>query len=202
MRMSLIKITKTGIAEYPYLTTPDYQFSSEGKYQVKLVIPAKEAQEDIDLINNVIASRIAKDCKDKFSEQITRAPLPYEIIGDFVRFKFQCKASGINSKTKQPFSQKPVIKDAKDHLFPEDKQIWSGSKLRIAYEPVAYNVSGTGIGATLRLKGAQVVELVEGSGITFGEIEDNQSEYQRLPVDEHINNTFSECNPRKKEEVN
>ena len=189
-----IKITETGTAEYPYLTTPDYQFSSGGKYQVKLVVPKEKAKTDIELINNVIASRVAKECQNKSGDQIKKAPLPYEVVGDMVRFKFHCLASGVNSKTGKTFTQKPVIKDAKDKLFPEDKQIWSGSKLRVAYEPVSYNVSGTGVGATLRLKGCQVVELVEGSGVTFGEIEDNQSEYQGLPKDDPMDDPLPKVN--------
>ena len=165
-----IKITEIGTAEFPYLTAPDYQFSNEGKYQVKLVIPKDKAKADMELIDSTIAKSIAKEHQDKPEKEIKKAPLPYEVMGDVVRFKFHCKASGINSKTGKPFTQKPIIKDAKDMLFPEDKQIWSGSKLKVAYECVPYNVSGTGIGATLRLKGAQVVELVEGSGVSFGEI--------------------------------
>lgn len=189
-----IKITEIGTAEFPYLTAPDYQFSPEGKYQVKLVVPKDKAKADIELINNTIASRVAKECQSKPGNEIKKAPLPYEVVGDVVRFKFHCKASGINSKTGKSFTQKPVIKDAKDKLFPENKQIWSGSKLKVAYECVPYNVSGTGVGATLRLKGCQVVELVEGSGVSFGEIEDNQSEYQGLPMDDKLPEIKQEAN--------
>jgi len=39
-----IKITEIGTAEFPYLTAPDYQFSPEGKYQVKLVVPKDKAK--------------------------------------------------------------------------------------------------------------------------------------------------------------
>ena len=189
-----IKITEIGTAEFPYLTAPDYQFSPEGKYQVKLVVPKDKAKADIELINNTIASNIAKQKQNNPEKEIKKAPLPYEVVGDVVRFKFHCKASGINSKTGNSFTQKPVIKDAKDKLFAKDKQIWSGSKLKVAYECVPYNVSGTGIGVTLRLKGAQVVELVEGSGVSFGEIEDNQSEYQGLPMDDKFPEIKQEAN--------
>jgi len=176
-------ITSTGIAEYPYLTSPDYAFSSDGLYQVKLVVSKEEAKKDVEIIDEVIAQKIADEVKTKPGMKVKNAPKPYEEVGDMIRFNFKCKASGINSTTKKPFTQKPVIKDRKNELFPEDKQIWSGSKLKISYEPVPYNVAGTGVGCTLRLKGVQVVDLVEGSsGVDFEPIEDTQ-EYSGLPVD-------------------
>ena len=46
--------------------------------------------------------------------------------------------------------------------------IYGGSIMRVNYEPVGYNVASVGLGCTLRLKGAQITKLVEGTNATSG----------------------------------
>ena len=137
--MSNIKTSAFGVAKYPHLNTPDTQFNSEGIYQVKLIVPAAEAQEDI-----------------KKTDQFKRAPKPYQILDDGnVQFHFKTKF-------------KPTIVDHKKNPLPADKTIWSESILRVNYKPVGYYVAGTGLGCTLRMMGVQVKKLVEGSMGTQG----------------------------------
>ena len=165
-----IKITETGTAEYPYLTTPDYQFSSGGKYQVKLVVPKEKAKTDIELINNVIASRVAKECQNKSGDQIKKAPLPYEERGEEIIFNFKMKASGVRKSDNKPFTQEPNLLNADLTPFDKDQKIWGGSKLKITFEPYAWNMP-IGIGCTLRLKTVQVLELVTGKSTnSLGEL--------------------------------
>ena len=80
-----------------------------------------------------------------------------------VKFKFKLKASGVNRLTNKTFTQKPKVVDHNLDDLSDDKSIWSGTILRVNYEPIGYNVASTGIGATLRLKGVQIKKLVEGS---------------------------------------
>jgi len=82
---------------------------------------------------------------------------------DQVKFNFKLRASGVNRTTNKSFTQKPTVVDHNLDPLPEDKSIWSGSVLRVNYEPVSYNVASTGIGVTLRLKGVQIKKLVEGN---------------------------------------
>ena len=168
--MSKLKTTPFGEAEYPHLTQPDYGFSKEGLYQVKLKVKKEEAQEDIKAINEVISFEVAEHHKKHPGDTklLKRAPLPYEAEGDFIIFKFKLKASGINGKTREPFTQKPSIVDHNLEPIPSDKSIWGGSIMRVNYEPIGYNVATTGIGCTLRLKGAQIKKLVEGQSNTGG----------------------------------
>ena len=86
------------------------------------------------------------------------------------------KASGINKKTKQPFTQKPVIVDGQLQPLDKDKNIFGGSKVKINYEPVGYNVSSTGVGCTLRLKSVQVLKLVENSTALEGFTQVNEED--------------------------
>lgn len=160
----MIYTTNFGEALYPYLTIADTKFDPMGKYHVKLKVKSEEAQTDIAIINGVIAKKVADFTKENSGKEIRRADLPYEVTDDgFVIFHFKMKASGINSKTKQPFEQKPKIYDHNLEIFPEDKSIWSGSIIRITYEPFGYSGAATGIGCTLRLKSVQIKKLVEGS---------------------------------------
>lgn len=169
--MSTIKTSPVGEAKYPWVTQPDYKFNPDGLYHTELIVPKDKAEEHINNIKDVIAKEVQKHHQNKPDDisTIKRAPLPYtENADDTVTFKFKMKASGINSKTKQPFTQKPNIVDGELNPFPEDKNIFGGSMIRVNYEPVGYNVSGTGVGCTLRLKTVQVIKHVDSSNQLSG----------------------------------
>ena len=160
----MIYTTNFGEALYPYLTIPDVKFDPQGKYHVKLKVKKEDAQTDISIINDVIAKKIAEVAKDNPGKEIKRADLPYVITDDgFAVFHFKMKAGGINSKTRQPFEQKPKLFDHNLDFMPDDKSIWSGSIIRVSYDPVGYAGASTGIGCTLRLKSVQIKKLIEGS---------------------------------------
>ena len=77
--------------------------------------------------------------------------------------KLKLKASGLNKKTQETYTQKPALFDAKKNPFPVDKSIWGGSKVKIAFDLVPYSVASIGTGVTARIKAVQIIELVEGS---------------------------------------
>ena len=72
------------------------------------------------------------------------------------------KATGVNRKTKENFSQKPVVLDSQKNPMPSTVSIWGGSKGKIAYQMRTYYVPALGAGVTMQLKAVQVIELVEG----------------------------------------
>ena len=166
----MIQTSNFGEAVYPFLSSPDTHFKSEGEYQVKLKGKKSDAQEDIKKIQEVISKEVAEEHKRRpnNTSEIKRAPLPYKEDGDNVVFHFKMKAKGINSKTKEPFTQEPKLVDHNLNDIPKDKVIYGGSIMRINYEPVGYNVSSVGVGCTLRLKSAQISKLVEGQSNTVG----------------------------------
>jgi len=182
-----IHTTNFGEAEYPHLSKPDTKFNPDGVYKVKLKVSKQDAEKDIKIINDVIALEKAEEYKrnPKNGKPIMKtAPLPYEYDDEGnVVLTFKMRAKGINSKTKQPFEQKPKIVDHNMDDLPEDKIIWGGSILRVNYQPVGYNVASTGIGCTLRLKGVQVKKLIEGTSMAtqgFSKVEADEFE-SRLP---------------------
>ena len=140
-----------GEASFPHLNTPDTEFNSEGIYQVKLIVDFKEAQKDIEIINNVIVEelKIQNLKHPNKTDKFERAPLPYKQLEDGrVQFHFKTKF-------------KPKLVD--HNLDDLDKNIWGGSIIRVNYKPVGYYVAGTGLGCTLRLVAVQVKKLVEGN---------------------------------------
>ncbi len=173
--------TPKGKAIFPHLTEADYKFKSEGEYHVKLECLKSESENIIQTVGSLIAAKVKEQHDQDPNKAITKAPLPYVIEDDKVIFNFKMKASGINSITKQPFTQSPRIVDDQLNEFPKDKNIFGGSIVKINYEPVGYNVAGTGIGCTLRLKAVQVFKLVENTSVTQGftkvEPELNQGNY-------------------------
>ena len=156
--------TPFGKAIYPHLSKPDYAFDTNGKYHVLLELTEEEAQPHIDIINDTIKNIVVEEHKKNGNKEVKRAPLPYKHEDGKVRLNFKMIASGINSKTKQTFTQKPRIYDHNLEPFDTEKNIWGDSILRITYQPFGYSNSAIGVGCTLRLKEVQVKHLVEGDG--------------------------------------
>ncbi|WP_440691206.1 ssDNA-binding protein [Candidatus Pelagibacter sp. HIMB1782] len=151
-------ITPVGIANYPYVTGQgDTAFSSEGQYHVKVTITKDAAEPLVKKIKSCIAAEVADEHKRKPGiEKIKRAPLPFREIGDDqIEFKFKSKF-------------KPKIIDKKKLPLGEDKTVWSGTTMAVKFDASSYNSASLGVGCTLRLKGIQVVDLVEGSTATEG----------------------------------
>jgi len=145
-----------GEANFPHLNTPDTEFNSEGIYQVKLVMDKETAQDDIKIINNVIAEELKKQNQlhPNKTDKFIRAPLPFKELEDGrIQFHFKTKF-------------KPKIVD--HNLDDLDKNIWGGSIIRVNYKPVGYYVASTGLGCTLRLVAVQVKKLVEGNTAVQG----------------------------------
>ena len=164
---SYVKIVSPeGVSKYAWLTQPDTKFDKDGHYKVNLVVSAEEAQSLIKQIDDEMKKslEIAKE-KNK-GKNIKAANVPYEnetVEGKEtgnIEFKFKRKAQVIASDGKViPFkialfdsSGKPII----------DTNVWSGSKMKVSAELVPWYTAMAGAGVSLRLRAAQITELVEG----------------------------------------
>lgn len=162
--------TPAGIAIYPHLNKPDTRFNPEGQYQVKLRIPSEEAKDLIAAIDSVIAEEIAKAKKENPKKAVKEATKPYAIAlddegneTDEYIFSFKAKAVlSLKDGNKIPVTVK--LFDAKGGVFPQEDTIWGGSKLKIAFNAAPFNTAMAGIGASLRIKAVQVIDLVTGGG--------------------------------------
>lgn len=161
--MSDAKISVVGEAIYPHLNRPDVRFSEAGEYKVNLKVPEAEAKGMIADFEKAIENSISDAEQKAKGKKIKVAPKPFSVEEGFATFKFKMKATGINHKTKEQFSQRPMLFDAKKNpIDPSSVSIWGGSKLKIAYTLRPYYSPAIGAGVVGQLKAVQVIELVEG----------------------------------------
>ena len=165
-------ISEIGEAIYPHLNKPDVRFSEAGEYKVTLKVAKSDATEMLKLYNSAIEDALKLAEQNHKGKGIKNAPKPFTEEDNYVFFKFKMKATGVNQKTKEKFSQRPQLFDAKKNPIPLSTIIWGGSKMRVAYNLVPYYTPMLGAGVTARLKAVQVIELVEGKDSNLFKEED------------------------------
>ena len=156
-----------GTAQYVYLTEPDFGNGSwsdaVGTYKVKnMTIPAgQDADAFFAKLTSAADAYFAEASKKAGNKPLRRAPLPFykKDEGDYYLTQTTLKAGGVNSTTKQQFTQKPRIFNANGKPWEPSNRVTNGSKLRVIVEVVPYSNPSQGHGITLRLKDVQVVEL-------------------------------------------
>lgn len=153
-------VTPIGEAVYPRLLKPDTKFNEAGEYKVTLKIKKQDAVTILSDLDKYLNDSLATFEKEAKGKKLKLASKPYSIEGDFFLLKMKMKASGINKKTKQLFTQRPIVVDAKKNPVPLDTYIDSGSKCKCIFDAIPYNSPMTGAGITLRLKMVQIIELV------------------------------------------
>jgi len=179
-------ISELGESLYPHLNRPDVKFNENGEYKVTLKIPEAKAKGMISIYEKAIQNSIS-DAEQKLNgKKVKIAPKPYSVENGFALFKYKMKATGINRKTKEPFSQRPALFDAKKNpLNPSSCNIWGGSKMKIAYVLRSYYSPALGAGVTAQLKAVQIIELVESKQMDLFAKEDG---YETTTSPEEMNN--------------
>ena len=168
-------VTPEGRAVYPHLNEPDTEFDKEGNYSTKLAIATEHVGELLEQLEEFAEASYKEQCKEQKKPKLKRHDNPWDeefdrdgqATGNML-FKFKMRA-----KTRQGSDLRPVIVDAKKN--PMNDQIGSGSKMRVAFEARSWFVPSLGAGVSLRLRGVQVIDLVEwsagasASSLGFGE---------------------------------
>ena len=162
MSTNTTKVSAMGEAIYPHLSKPDIRFNADGEYKVTLKVSKQDAIDMVKEFDQAIIDSLAEAEKKVKGKKITEAPKPHVIEGDNVFFKFKMKASGTNGKTKEKFTQRPLLLDSKKRPITNGTVVWGGSKMKIAYQLVPYYVPAIGAGVSARLKAVQILKLVEG----------------------------------------
>ena len=189
-------ISVIGEAIYPHLNKPDVRFSEAGEFKVTLKVAKSDATEMLKSYDKAIEDSLKLAEQSHKGKGIKNAPKPYTEENNFVFFKYKMKATGVNQKTKEKFSQRPQLFDAKKNPVPLNTIIWGGSKLRCAYSLVPYYTPMLGAGVTARLKAVQVIELVEGKDSNLFDKEDGY-ETTPEPKAEVISNDQTEVQESK-----
>jgi len=160
---------------------PDTKFDSNGIYSVNVIIPEAEAAEVCEYLDGLVAQRYAEEIKAKPKLKATLSTKsPYEPEYDQngdptgnIEFKLKLKAL-VQTRTGDTYSQKPIVVDAKRKPLDKDTPVGNGSIIKVAYMPIPYMMASTKqVGVSLRMKGVQVIDLVEfGGGASMFDEED------------------------------
>jgi len=160
--------TPKGTAIYPWLNEPNRKFDQIGVYSVNLRMTAQDAAEFVEIITKVRDEYHREQTKE-LKKKLKKADLPVlEVIDDQgeetgeVDLKIKLKAGyEYDGKT---ITQRPTLIDAKQQPIGNDIQIGSGTTLRCGVEVAPWYVPTMGIGVSLRLRVAQIIDLVEFGG--------------------------------------
>jgi hypothetical protein len=157
MAQKLTFNTDQGIAQYPWLTKPDYAFDTAGQFKVNLKVSPEKAKDLMDECRSI--------AKKEFGDKANTARMP---------FKTDPETNEVVIITKSKF--KPKIVDSTGHIIPEHAtpQIYGGSQLKLAGTIFPYKQGGN-VGISLQLAGVQIIELVSnpegGSSVNFAPVE-------------------------------
>jgi len=149
-----IHTTPVGTANYPYIFTADTQFEKAGVFSVKLILTDEDAKPFVKLYEETLKARQEKENTDKRS-----AHNQYKVLKNGgIEFKFKLK-NKVTMRDGTDFEQRPKILNA-DKTVAEEQPVYSGSKMKIAFQAVSWHNNLQGVGVTLRMKAVQLIEVV------------------------------------------
>jgi len=188
-------VTPLGTAQYPWLTKPDTKFNADGTYSVALTFRDDDGAFTT-LINREFEAAVAKAKEQNEGKKIKSADQPIvENEDGSITLKFKLNAK-VTPKNGEPFEQRPALFDAKGTPLGLDTKIGGGTKMKVAFECAPFFTSLIGAGISLRLKAAQVIELVEysggGDGSAYGFGKEDGYEAKDSPSEESNFETTSE----------
>ena len=166
--MAKYSTTPKGAFHWAHVGTPDTTFKAEGQFHVKLQLAGQEAEDMRNAVDTAHANWKSEVNKTK-GRKAYQEFLPYKVVlGDDgmesgIQFHFKMKASGVNSRTGQAFTQRPMVVGPDKTPLPTNIKIANGSTGKVAYEMAPYQF-GSGLGIQLRLRGVQVLNLIEWNG--------------------------------------
>ena len=184
-------VSPIGTAVFPYLITPDTRHDANGTFHVDVSLPADLAEEftarldsaldrfiDVELNSTQKATLARKPvsrleytypeypegASDDERAAIKDAFVPVETGNVLFRTKM---ASQFTTKKGEIVTQKPVVVSA-DTGERVTENVYMGSTLRVKGQIIPYiNAAAQIVGLSLRLKSAQIIELVTGSGSAY-----------------------------------
>lgn len=158
-----------GNALWAKVFEPDTKFDPNGTYSIQVTIPEEEAAGICEYLDKVVQERFDEEVKAKpkmKNSLSTKAGYEphYDKDGNetgLVEFRFKLKAK-VQTRDGSMYDQKPIVVDAKRNPMDSNNLIGNGSIVKVAFEPIPYVMASTKqVGVSLRLKGVQVIELVE-----------------------------------------
>lgn len=157
-------VTPIGKALWPHINEPDTKFDEDGVFTISLVLPDEEAQPLIERLEERYGEEYGSFCRERKKTSLKEADKPWQAETDeegnltgnsILRFKMK-------AKTAKGIEQRPLIFDAKKR--PMTEVIGGGSQIKVAFEPSCWFVPALGVGISLRLRGVQVIKLMQPRG--------------------------------------
>lgn len=150
-------VSPKGRFVYPWLSTPDTKFDADGVYRLKLAVPAAEAG---DLVN-MLESRQSEHLQNNKAKVNKPGSLPWELNEEANEYLFTFKMKAkVTPKVGDSFTQRPAIFDASGQAC-SDLRIGGGTIGKVSFEIIPFANKMIGAGLSLRLKGVQILNLVE-----------------------------------------
>lgn len=194
-RPNFERMNISGKAQWAKVLEPDTKFNPDGEYSVDVLIPEAVAQPICEKLDGVVAAEFAKAVEEKpaLKNQLTQSN-PYQIVYDNEtgdptgEIKFKAKMKAIwRARDGRSGEQRPIVVDAKRQPISKGIAIGNGSSVNVNIELVPYIMQSTkAVGCSLRLKGIQVVNLVEyaSGGEMFGTVDGGYESSADAEVDE------------------
>lgn len=150
-------VSPKGRFVYPWLSTPDTKFDSEGTYRLKLAVAATDCADFVEMLENKFQENLSGN-KAKVKKEGNR---PFELDEETNEYLFSFKMKAVvTPKNGDPWTQRPALFDASGQAC-RDVKVGGGTIGRISFEIIPYANKQLGAGISLRLKAAQILELVE-----------------------------------------
>lgn len=151
--------TPVGTLGYPRLVEPDTKFNPEGEFRTNLSL---DTPDKLKAFIDKQLDESVKSATESEGKKVKRADPPYKVDDDgIIQFKFKLKHNvTYNGKSWQ---NKVALFDAKGTPL-SNVSIGGGSQAKVAFEVVPYYTATVGAGVSLRLKAAQIIDLVEYNG--------------------------------------
>lgn len=165
-------VTPKGMAYYPRLATPDTEWNKDGVYSCKLHVDeesfkAFELQVN-EIVNKAYKAECLKQGKDSIKISDVKKPLR---VTDKNEYEIFAKQVAKRETRKGLLEFKVAAFDSQGSKLDEMPNVGSGTTLKMAIEIYPYYTDLNGFGYSLRLKGVQILDLVEynaGDASSFG----------------------------------
>ena len=156
--------TPKGIAQYPWLNTPDTKFSEHGDYKVNLIVPHEDAASFVEAVVTAHKQNAKEQKAKKLGKLENVFAKEYDDAGNETgNLIIKCKVSNrVAKKTGQLWDRKPVLLDAK--LNPMNDIVGAGSLIRVSCEVYFWSSASLGFGCSLQPMAVQVFDLKSPSG--------------------------------------
>lgn len=171
--MAKMKITPEGVFSYPKLITPDTKFNDDGEYSCKLHVSEEDFNKFSNLIQPEVDAAYEAECvtKKKKLKRVTSSPIRITEDGDFEIYAKQ-KAKVRSAKTGEEYEFSVALYDSNGQPLSKDLKIGGGTKGKLGVEVFTWHQPGIGgFGYSLRLRSAQIIDLVEYNGEASGGFE-------------------------------